>query len=183
MTRTNCPKTPIDRRLTPLRVSALACAGAFAAMVMGLPQAPAYAATAAAPLAVSATVLATCVIVPTSLVFGTYAGVALSGTATVGVTCTSTTPYTVGLGAGNGLTPTATVTTRHMTGAGVNLNYQLDQDALHAVNWGNTAGTDTPASANATGLVVTLTVYGLIPAGQYVAPGAYTDSVTATVNF
>ena len=63
------------------------------------------------------------------------------------------------------------------------LNYVLTQDAAHAANWGNTPVTDTPPSANGTGSTVAITVYGQVAAGQYVAPGAYTDTITATVNF
>ena len=141
------------------------------------------AATSTATMAVSATVQATCVISTTPMAFGTYTGTVLASTATVTVTCSNTTPYTIGLNAGTGTAPTATVTTRHMTGSSASLNYVLTQDAAHATNWGNTPGTDTPASANGTGSAVVATVYGQIAAGQYVAPGSYTDTITATVNF
>ena len=49
-------------------------------------------------------------------------------------------------------------------------------------NWGNTVGTNTLAETG-TGTVQSLTVYGQIPAGEYVAPGAYTDTITATVTY
>lgn len=165
------------------RCLALAGAGAFTALALGLPLSDAAAATATATIGISATVQATCVISTTPLVFGTYTGVVLPGTATITVTCTNTTPYTVGLSAGAGTRPAATVTTRHMMAGAAVLNYVLTQDAAHSTNWGNTPTTDTPASVAATGAPVARTVYGQVVAGQYVAPGAYNDTVTATVNF
>jgi spore coat protein U-like protein len=156
---------------------------ALASLLLALNAAPALAATATASMSVTATVQATCVITTTTMAFGTYTGLVATSTATLTVTCTNTSPYTVGLSAGAGVSPTATVTTRHMTGPGTGLNYVLTQDAAHATNWGNTPGTDTPASANGTGSGVALTVYGQVAAGQYLTPGSYSDTVTATVNF
>ena len=160
----------------------LAVLGTFA--VLCCPPETAEGATATTTMNVTATVQATCTISTSAMAFGTYTGVVLNSTATVTVTCTNTTPYTVGLNAGTGTSPTATVTTRHMTGpSSAQLNYALTQDSGHATNWGNTGGTDTPASANGNGSAVNLTVYGQIAAGQYVTPGSYSDTVTATVNF
>lgn len=144
---------------------------------------PGDAATATGTMGISATVQATCVISATNMAFGTYNGAALAGTATITTTCTNTTPYRIGLSAGLGTGPAATVTTRHMMGGAALLNYVLTQDAVYATNWGNTPGTDTPTSLNGTGAAVNVTVYGQVAAGQYVAPGAYTDTITATVNF
>jgi spore coat protein U-like protein len=71
-----------------------------------------------------------------------------------------------------------------MSGAvsGSILNYSLHSDAARTVVWGNTAGTDTVAGTG-NGLAQTLTVYGNIPGGQLSAPGAYTDTVTATLTY
>jgi spore coat protein U-like protein len=57
------------------------------------------------------------------------------------------------------------------------LNYGLYTDAGHTTNFA------TLASANGTGSGVVTTVYGQVAAGQYVAPGTYTDTVTATVTY
>ena len=142
-----------------------------------------HAATATASSTISATVQATCLISATSLGFGTYTGVLLETTSTISITCTNTTPYTIGLNAGLGVTPTATVTTRHMTGpAAANLNYGLYSDAGRANNWGLTPGTDTVAGTG-NGAAQPLTLYGRVAAAQFVAPGAYTDTVTATVTY
>jgi len=128
---------------------------------------------------VSATVQATCTISASALAFGTYTGLAATGTSTVTVQCTNTTPYNVALSAGSG--SGSTVTTRKMTGpSSATLNYALYQDSARSVNWGMTTGTDTE-SGTGNGSTQALTVYGAITAGQYVAPGAYSDTITATV--
>jgi spore coat protein U-like protein len=59
------------------------------------------------------------------------------------------------------------------------LAYQVFQDAARTINWGNTTGTELTGTGNAT-----VTFYGQILAGQYVAPGTYTDTLsTQTTHF
>jgi len=140
----------------------------------------AQATTVTTTIAVSATVLSFCSISATALAFGNYSTTAVSGTATVTGTCTTGTTYNVGLSAGTGTG--ATVTTRYMTNGSNTLGYSLYQDAGHANVWGTTIGTNTVLSTG-TGLAQTFTVYGLIPASEYVAPGSYTDTVTATITY
>jgi spore coat protein U-like protein len=65
--------------------------------------------------------------------------------------------------------------------AGALLNYVLTQDAPHAVNWGNTTGSWEAGTGN--GAAQLITVYGQVAAGQSPTPGAYTDTITATVNY
>ncbi len=170
-------------RLTPRTWrNAFIAAGSclVAATALGPMTGSASSATATNDLAISATVKATCTQVVTPLGFGTYTGVVLPGTATITVTCTNTTPYSIGLGAGLGTA--ATVTTRSMKSAGASLNYVLTSDVAHAVNWGNTVPTDTIA-VTATLTPIATTIYGQIAAGQFVAPGVYTDTVVATVTY
>jgi spore coat protein U-like protein len=160
-----------------LSVSAIATI----ALVGLMPPVAAQAATATGTIAVTATVLSFCTLVATPLAFGNYSQAALASTATVTVTCTSGTPYNVGLDIGTG--SGASVATRKMTFATTNtLNYGLYSDTGHSTVWGSTIGTNT-VTGTATGLPQPLTVYGLIPAGQLVAPGAYVDTVTATVTY
>jgi spore coat protein U-like protein len=155
-------------------------AGLLAVTALCLLGGLASAATATNDISVTATVQATCTQVVTPLPFGTYTGLILAGSATITVTCTNTTPYDIGLGAGLGTG--ATVTTRSMTAAGASLNYVLTSDAAHAVNWGDSVGTDTIAVV-ATLTPIATTIYGQIAAGQFVAPGAYTDTILATVTY
>ncbi len=159
----------------------LTAAGLSLAVAAGLFTASAQAATATSSFGVSATVQATCLIDTTSLAFGIYTGVQLDTTSTITVTCTNTTPYDVGLDAG--VAAGATVTTRQMTGPTAELlSYALFQDTGRTVNWGSTVSTDT-ATGTGSGAAQPLTVYGRIAADQFVAPGAYTDTVTATITF
>lgn len=65
------------------------------------------------------------------------------------------------------------------------LSYNLYRDASRSTIWGDgTGGTQNfvqifvPANQN-----INLTVYGRIPAGQDVRAGAYTNTVTATIQF
>lgn len=169
--------SPATRSLVRLALTGLA-AGA-----LGLPLAG-QAATTTDQFTVSANVLATCTIAANDLSFGDYDPAALApndANSTISVKCTSGTPYNVGLNAGNG--SGATVTDRKMTGPnGATLNYGLYQDAARTTNWGNTVGTDTEPGTG-TGASQSLTVYGRIPAGQFVQAGSYTDIITATITY
>jgi len=137
--------------------------------------------TATATFTVTAVVAKDCTVSATNLAFGNYAGALINSTSTISVTCTSTTAYNVGLNAG--LATGATVTNRSMTGPGsALLSYKLFSNSGHTTNWGNTVGTDTVAGTG-NGVIQPLTVYGQVPAGQFVTPGSYTDTITATVTY
>jgi len=136
--------------------------------------------TATTTFQVTATVQATCLISATDLAFGTYIGVQTDATSTITVTCTNTTPWTIGLNAGTA--PGATVTTRRMINGAAQLAYALFRDAGRTLNWGNTIGTDT-LSGTGTGIATPLTVYGRVTAAQFPAPGGYVDTITATITF
>lgn len=144
---------------------------------------PADAATSTGTMPISATVVATCTVSATPMAFGNYSGVVANSTATITVQCTNGASPWVGLDAGGGTHPAATTTSRNMTGGTAGLLYQLCQNVGCTTNWGNLVG-DSPAAVLSTGALTTLTVYGRIAAGQFTgAPGTYTDTVTATVNY
>ena len=167
----------LNIRLNPVRYIGFTILG----ILLGLVPTTLRAATATTTFSVTATVQATCLISANALSFGTYTGVQIASTTTLQVTCTNTTPYNVGLNAGTATG--ATVTTRKMTGpASATLNYALYQDSGHTTNWGQTVGTDTEAGTG-DGSAQTLTVYGLLSANQYPAPGSYSDTITATVTY
>ena len=139
------------------------------------------AATATTTFAVTATVGATCIISATPLAFGSYTGVVDAVSSTLTVTCTNTTLYNVGLSAG--LAPLATTTTRGMVGPGLAvLSYGMFIDAGHSVNFGQTLLANT-VSGIGNGAAQPITVFGQIPASEFVAPGDYADTITATVTF
>jgi spore coat protein U-like protein len=164
-----------------LNLRTIGLAGLGLAGLLAVAPAPAGAATTTTTFQVTATVQATCLISATNLAFGTYTGAQTDATSTISVTCTSSTPYNVGLDPGTATG--ATVTTRRMSGpGGALLGYALYRDAAHTQNWGNTVGTDT-ASGTGTGSAQSLTVYGRLAASQYVTPGAYADTITATISY
>lgn len=145
----------------------------------------AYSQTATGDMGVSMTVAAECTLSVTSLDFGSTGIIdaAVESTAAMTVQCTEGTPYTVGLSAGTGTG--ATVQTRLMTHATLpteTVAYSLFRDAGRTLVWGATTGTDT-AGGTATGADETLTVYGRVFSGQNVPPGAYSDTVTATISY
>jgi len=161
-----------------LRIAGLC---ALLLLTLALAQRAGEAATTTTTFSVTATVTATCSVSATTLAFGTYAGTVTSGTSTVSVTCSNSAPYDIGLSAGAGTG--ATVTTRTMTGpSSAALSYGLFTDSAHATNWGNTVGTDT-VSGTGNGSAQSVTIYGLIAAGQLVAAGSFMDTITATVTY
>jgi spore coat protein U-like protein len=121
-----------------------------------------------------------CTITASTLNFPIYTGLLSRATTTIVVTCSPSIPYTIALNAG--LAPNATVSTRQMTEGSETVNYALFSDSGYSQNWGQTIGTDTVAGTG-TGTNATATVYAQIAAGQFAAPGTYSDTVTATVSY
>ena len=102
----------------------------------------AQAATESSTMAVTATVVATCVVAALPLAFGNYAMAQTDGTTSVTAVCTSGTAYTLSASVGTG--DGATVATRKLTGpSGATLDYSLFQNAGRSTVWGQTIGTDT----------------------------------------
>jgi spore coat protein U-like protein len=121
-----------------------------------------------------------CGISASNLNFGNYTGTVNNATTTLQVGCTSGTSYHVGLDAGTA--SGATVTTRKMQNGTATLAYALYSNSGRTTNWGNTSATNWWAGTG-TGAAQTLTVYGQVAAGQYVTPGSYTDTITATISY
>ena len=153
----------------------------------------ATAGTATTTFPVSITATTACSVTATGLDFGSFVpgptSPAVSGTGTVTVTCALSLPYKVALNRGlHGIS-----TTRRMQFAtGTLLNYEIYQDSAKTLVWGDNdlANTYPPGSSLAgtgTGAAQSLTVYGLVPAGQNPAVppsepiGA--DTITVTVVF
>ena len=171
---------------TSKRKSAILARICIAMLLLALPAVkPSNAAsTATNAFTVSATVQATCRVAATSLSFGTYTGLQTDATSTISITCTNTTPYNVLLnGGGDGEGGGGSVTNRKMKGpSGATLAYGLYLDAERDDVWGNTIGTNASIGTG-NGASQALTVYGRVGAAQYVRPGGYSDTVTATVSY
>jgi spore coat protein U-like protein len=131
----------------------------------------------------STTVQPTCSFTTTTLAFGIYTGGALSGTGTLVVTCTNTTPYQIGIN--TGLHGSGSAYNWNMAGpGGVLANYSLYRDSAHTQLWGGTIGTGGDSiNGNGSGAAQTITFYGAVPAGQAVSPGAYTDTVNVILYY
>ncbi|HEX5508836.1 MAG TPA: spore coat U domain-containing protein [Pseudolabrys sp.] len=144
----------------------------------------AHAATATSNFTVQLTITASCTIGSAStLDFGSQGVLtsAIDQTGTIAVQCTNTTPFNIGLDAGNGAG--TTVTTRKMIGAGgATVAYALYSDSGRTSNWGNTPGVDA-ISSTGTGAAQSFTVFGRVPAQATPAPATYTDTVTVTVTY
>lgn len=164
----------------PLKTALISASVGFAVLGLTSTSAVAQANPATTTFGVSATVLKDCIVSATALGFGNYTGAVNSAQSTVTVTCTNSTTYTVGLGPG--LATGATVTTRQMQNGTNLLNYGLFSNATWTTNWGNTSGTNW-VSGTGNGAGQALTVYGQIPAGQYVTPGSYADTIAVTVTY
>ena len=155
---------------------------------------PVFAASTNTTFTVSASVITNCTISATNLTFGNYDPVVANNTtggdkyanSTVTVACTKGAANVwIGLDAGAN-SASAVGTTRAMSAGGGNfLSYELytaDPNPAPGASWGNTQLTGksyVPASKNATNI----TVFGRIPKGQDAAAGAYSDTITATINY
>ncbi len=153
------------------------------AMIAGLAMSgqEAAAATATASLAVNMTINAQCLVTGGTLAFPSSGGIIsanVDASTTISVQCTSTTPYTVALGAGAG--SGATVAARKMTSSANTLTYSLYQDSARATVWGTTGAA--LYSGTGTGSSQAITVYGRVTP-QNVPAGSYADTVSIDVTY
>ena len=137
---------------------------------------------------VSATVLKACSVSATALSFGNYtpAAGAATGSSTVNVLCTKTTPFTVALNGGT--TAGGTVAQRLLANGANTLQYNLFTTNAYATVFGDGTGTSVTQAGAGLGLgtAVPFTVYGQLPdnvTNQGAVPGAYTDTITVTVAY
>lgn len=155
-------------------------------LALGLVSMPAAAATTTVSTTfnVTATVNASCGITAAPLGFGTYTGAAVQASSNLTITCDTAVPtINVGLSTGNnGAYVAGTTYTRKMANGAAMLNYGLYQNAGDTTQWGTTTSTDTLLTAYTT-TAVTVPVNGLIPAGQVVTTGSYSDTITAYIYF
>ena len=163
-------------RLVPAAVALCAALIVFAGASL--------AATVTTTFNVTANVVSVCSVTATSLGFGTYnasLGAANDTTSTVSVTCSNGTTYTTALDAGLG--SGAAVNNRLMTSGANTLGYGLYTTSARTTIWGdgNLSTATLPGTGN--GSAQSITVFGRVPANQYVTAGSYTDTITATVTY
>ncbi|HEY8949747.1 MAG TPA: spore coat U domain-containing protein [Rhizomicrobium sp.] len=145
---------------------------------------PARGATISTTFTVKATVLASCQVTAADLDFGNYApgtGSDTTADSNIDVTCTNGTHYTVALDGGS---TAHDVAAREMNdGNSHTLSYGLYTTAGFTTAWGDGSGSTTTVSGTGDGTAQSSTVFGQLPAGQYVPAGPYTDLITVTVTY
>lgn len=84
-------------------------------------------------------------------------------------------------------TGSGTYADRKMSSGSNLLGYNLYKEATHTTVWGDGTGGTGIFTDNTLILVlgtsINHTIYGSVPAGQYVAAGSYTDTITVTVEY
>jgi spore coat protein U-like protein len=147
-----------------------------------------FAGTATTTFNVTITLVSSCAISANNLNFGSSVGLltsAVTGSTTLSVTCSNTTPYNVGLDPGT--VSGSTVAARLMAGTATGntsttMSFELYTTSGLTSVWGNTVGTNT-VSGTGTGAAQTLTVYGQVPAQTSPKPDTYQTTITATVSY
>ncbi len=132
---------------------------------------------------VDAVVTPSCTVNVTNMDFGVIDAIVaapIDQIATISVSCTNASAYTVGLDHGTNAVASGP-TGRRMANGGDLLAYGLYHDAARIADWGLVAGTT--ASGTGTGGNQELTVYGRILSNQQALVGTYFDSVVVTVSY
>ncbi|HXA83660.1 MAG TPA: spore coat U domain-containing protein [Candidatus Dormibacteraeota bacterium] len=146
--------------------------------------------TAAGTLTVTANIATSCTINSPTLAFGSYAPIGANATAPLDHqvdltwTCTSNTPIVIWLNEGNNKAVGSVLSApqRQMASGTNMLAYFLYSDTGRGTLWGSTDATS-PFLLTGTGSPQSATIYGRIPGGQANIPGAYSDSVTISLNY
>ena len=135
-----------------------------------------------ASFTVSATVTPSCTLSITPLAFGLVQNLttAVDQNATINVTCSNATSYSIKLGLGNGAGVTDPAS-RKMTLNSNTLTYGLYQNNARTTPWGDQASN--VANSTGTGSSQVFTVYGRIASQATPATGSYTDTVVVTVEY
>lgn len=153
------------------------------AAIVALAASPARAEKRFTTLLVQSSVVPNCRIAVSDLSFAAYdplavhASSGLDASAVLTVTCIR--GITVNVLVDDGSHGSAGV--RRMASGPQNLGYELYRDASRSSRWER--GNALALRAEGVFVPTTLGVYGRIPAGQVVPAGAYSDTVTATVDF
>lgn len=148
-----------------------------AAALLAASAGPAFAAQATGTLQVQATVLNTCAVSTTPVVFSNVGLTAATANGGITVNCTNSDPLSITLDGGTSADISARVLT-HNTLAST-FSYQLYSNAGRTTVWGDGV---TGSAFSTSGPSQTLVVYGATT-GTPVAAGSYSDSVHVTVTY
>jgi spore coat protein U-like protein len=123
---------------------------------------------------------ATCGVSATDMSFGTYTGVAANATATLSITCSVGSPYSVSLSGGDH----ANGATRRMASPSLSyIGFGLFSDGARTTAWGDDTALGASVSGSGSGSTQVRTVYGQTIAGPLPDPGSYSDTVVVTVGY
>jgi spore coat protein U-like protein len=123
-----------------------------------------------------------CTVSTTSLGFGSINPLIAADTnsvATVTVSCTALTSYSLSLSAGGG----GSFLQRTMRSGANQLFYQIYSDAANSTVWGDGSGGSSVVNASAAGTGTTTYAYGRVPHQQTAVPGTYADSIVVTITY
>ncbi len=146
-----------------------------------------FAGSVSASLTVKATVVRSCSLATTPLVFGAYdpvgsnASADLRASTNVTVVCSPGATPTISVGSGSNTAGAGT--TRAMSSGSDKLSYQIYKDSGLTQAWTDSGSGVLNLGTVRSALPQTVPVYGRIPAGQNVSDGGYSDTVTVTINF
>jgi len=132
---------------------------------------------------VDAEVTPSCTVSVSNMDFGVIDAVVVDPVlqiATIAVSCTNASAFTVGLDHGTNAVDSG-ATGRRMANGGDLLAYGLYHDEARTADWGLVAGT--VAEGTGTGGSQALTVYGKILSNQQASVGTYFDSVVVVVSY
>ncbi|MDD5410975.1 MAG: spore coat U domain-containing protein [Methylobacter sp.] len=132
-----------------------------------------------------------CSVSATGVAFGNYNPTNSSSTDATGNVHVFCTVLLVSVGAQTNISlntgGSGSFASRKMSSGANRLNYNLYKEASHTTVWGDGTGgtgifTDNTLIA-VLGTSINHTIYGSIPASQFVAAGSYSDTITVTVEF
>lgn len=105
----------------------------------------------------------------------------VDASASLNVRCTRDAAWRIGLSAGN----SADLLNRRMDriGGSGSVRYQLYTNSSRSTIWGNGYGGTSLVGGTGTGLSQQLAIYGRVPAQKTPMPGAYRDTIIATITF
>lgn len=149
--------------------------------LLSLPITQVIASQVSTPFTVTTTVLDVCIVASTPLAFANYSSSDVSATNLITVTCTPLTGWEIKLDTGTGTGSSYDNRVMTLPVFNTTLNYNIYKDASHTTVWGDGTSGSSTVTGTGTGLPQAQTAYGLIPGSQFVRPGAYADTVTATV--
>lgn len=133
------------------------------------------------PFTANVTVINNCTIAAANITFATQSTLAnpVTSSGQLTVQCTKNDAYRVSLSGGL----LGTVTSRTMSGLTSSIGYQLYLDSGYATIWGDGTSGTSQLTGTGTGLVQAIPIYARVPPQSTPAPGVYTDTVTATIQF